>query len=67
MYAADIPSAIPMWASIRGQKHPGAAWQTGTCAGNARSHIGQFSDYRCDCLMTECRKVLKNNHIKIAC
>ena len=38
MYAADIPSAIPMWASMREQKHPGAAWQTGTCAGNARRH-----------------------------
>lgn len=25
---------------IRGQKHPGAAWQTGTCAGNARRRTG---------------------------
>ena len=32
-----------------------------------QAHIGQFSDYRCDCLMAECRKVLQNNHIKIAC
>ena len=31
-----------------------------------QAHIGQFSDYRCDCLMYECRKVLKNNHVKIA-
>lgn len=31
-----------------------------------QAHIGQFSDYRCDCLMDECRKILKNNHVKIA-
>ena len=43
-------------------------WMQDTfCLSSEQAHIGQFSDYRCDCLMTECRKVLKNNHIKIAC
>ena len=31
-----------------------------------QAHIGEFSDYRCDCLMNECRKVLINNNVKIA-
>ena len=31
-----------------------------------QAHIGEFSDYRCDCLMDECRKVLQNNHVKVA-
>lgn len=43
-------------------------WMQDTfCLSSEQAHIGQFSDYRCDCLMTECRKVLKNNHIKTAC
>lgn len=43
-------------------------WMQDTfCLSSGQAHIGQFSDYRCDCLMTECRKVLKNSHIKIAC
>ena len=33
---------------------------------NSQAHIGQFSDYRCDCLMTETRKVLENNHVRLA-
>ena len=33
---------------------------------SSQAHIGHFSDYRCECLMSECRKVLKNNHVKIA-
>lgn len=33
---------------------------------SGQAHIGQFSEYRCDCLMDECHKVLKNNHVKIA-
>lgn len=33
---------------------------------SSQAHIGQFSDYRCDCLMDECRKVLHNNHVIIA-
>ena len=31
-----------------------------------QAHIGQFSEYRCDCLILECRKVLENNHITFA-
>lgn len=43
-------------------------WMQDTfCLSSEQAHIGQFSDYRCDCLMAECRKVLQNNHIKIAC
>lgn len=34
---------------------------------SSQAHIGQFSDYRCDCLKAECRRVLENNHVKIAC
>lgn len=42
-------------------------WMQDTfCLSNAQAHIGLFSDYRCDCLMAECQKVLKNNHIVIA-
>jgi ssDNA-binding Zn-finger/Zn-ribbon topoisomerase 1 len=37
------------------------------CLSSNQAHIGEFSDYRCDCLMDECRKVLQNNHVKIAC
>ena len=33
---------------------------------DAQAHIGQFSDYRCDCLMAETRKVLENNHVRLA-
>lgn len=33
---------------------------------SSQAHIGQFSDYRCDCLMNECRKVLQNNHVRTA-
>lgn len=33
---------------------------------SGQAHIGQFSEYLCDCLMDECHKVLKNNHVKIA-
>lgn len=28
-----------------------------------QAHIGEFSEYRCDCLINECRKVLKNNNV----
>ena len=28
---------------------------------SSQAHIGQFSDYRCDCLKAECRRVLENN------
>lgn len=37
------------------------------CLPSSQAHIGQFSDYRCDRLKDECRKVLQNNHVKIAC
>ena len=30
---------------------------------SSQAHIAEFSEYRCDCLMDECRKVLSNNHI----
>ena len=33
---------------------------------DSQAHIGQFSDYRCDCLMAETRKVLENNHVRLA-
>ena len=33
---------------------------------SSEAHIGYFSDYRCDYLMKECRKVLKNHNIKAA-
>lgn len=33
---------------------------------SSQAHIGLFSDYRCECLMNECRKVLQNNHVKAA-
>lgn len=32
-----------------------------------QAHIGEFSDYRCDCLMAASKKVLDNNHVKLAC
>lgn len=42
-------------------------WMQDTFSLNSsQAHIGQFSDYRCDCLMDECRKVLQNNHIQTA-
>lgn len=31
-----------------------------------QAHIANFSEYRCDCLINECRKVLENNHIQLA-
>ncbi len=37
------------------------------CLPSSQAHIGQFSDYRCDRLKDECRRVLQNNHVKIAC
>ena len=36
------------------------------CLNDSQAHIGQFSEYRCDCLMNECRKVLTNHHVKVA-
>lgn len=33
---------------------------------NTQAHIGQFSDYRCERLIQECKKVLLNNNIRIA-
>lgn len=43
-------------------------WMQDTfCLSSHQAHIGEFSDYRCDCLMNECRKVLQNNKIRIAC
>ena len=33
---------------------------------DTQAHIGQFSDYRCECLIQECKKVLLNNNIRIA-
>lgn len=36
------------------------------CLTDAQAHIGQFSEYRCDLLMQECRKVLTNHHVKVA-
>jgi len=30
-----------------------------------QAHIGEFSDYRCDCLIKECEKVLRNNEGKL--
>ncbi|MCQ5059266.1 zinc-finger-containing protein [Agathobacter rectalis] len=42
-------------------------WMQDTFSLNSsQAHIGQFSDYRCDCLMNECRKVLQNNHVRTA-
>lgn len=29
------------------------------------SHIGKFSDYRCQILMDKCKEVLENNHIEL--
>ena len=41
-------------------------WMQDTfCLSDHQAHIGQFSDYRCDCLMAECKKVLQNNRIKL--
>lgn len=37
------------------------------CLSSHQAHIGEFSEYRCDCLMDACRKVLQNNHVQIAC
>ena len=37
------------------------------CLSDAQAHIGEFSDYRCDRLITECQKVLRNNNITITC
>ena len=37
------------------------------CLTHEQAHIGEFSDYRCDCLMAECQKVLRNNHITVTC
>jgi ssDNA-binding Zn-finger/Zn-ribbon topoisomerase 1 len=34
---------------------------------SSQAHIGLFSEYRCDRLMEECRKVLQNNHVITAC
>lgn len=36
------------------------------CFTSDQAHIGQFSEYRCDCLLDACKKILKNNKIKIA-
>ena len=36
------------------------------CLNDSQAHIRQFSEYRCDCLMNECRKVLTNHHVKVA-
>ncbi|MBP3595289.1 MAG: hypothetical protein J6J44_12215 [Lachnospiraceae bacterium] len=36
------------------------------CLTDTQAHIGEFSEYRCDCLIEECRKVLRNNHITVA-
>ena len=36
------------------------------CLSTAQAHIGHFSHYRCDCLIDESRKVLRNNHINVA-
>ena len=36
------------------------------CLTTAQAHIGHFSHYYCDRLMDASRKVLQNNHIKIA-
>lgn len=42
-------------------------WMRDTfCLSTAQAHIGQFSHYRCDCLISESRKVLQNNHVQIA-
>ncbi len=35
------------------------------CLSREQAHIGEFSEYRCDCLIDECRKVLKNNKATI--
>lgn len=37
------------------------------CLPSSQAHIGQFSDYRCDHLKDECRRVLQNNHVKVTC
>ncbi len=37
------------------------------CLTEEQAHIGEFSEYRCDRLMDECQKVLRNNHITAAC
>lgn len=37
------------------------------CLSSHQAHIGEFSDYRCDRLIDECKKVLQNNNIRIAC
>ena len=42
-------------------------WMCDTfCLTTAQAHIGHFSHYRCDCLIDASRKVLQDNHIKIA-
>lgn len=33
------------------------------CLSSQQAHIGQFSEYRCDELMRECDKALKNNSV----
>jgi len=35
------------------------------CLSREQAHIGEFSDYRCDCLISECRKVLRNNNVAV--
>lgn len=33
------------------------------CLTSEQAHIGQFSEYRLDCLMQECRRVLSNHQV----
>ena len=42
-------------------------WMRDTfCLSTAQAHIGHFSHYLCGRLIDESRKILQNNHIKIA-
>lgn len=42
-------------------------WMQDTfCLSESQAHIAAFSEYRCDCLMRECRRVLANHRIRPA-
>ena len=35
------------------------------CLSSEQTHIGNFSEYMCECLIAECHKVLHNNSLKL--